>query len=54
MVGKDPSTQKGYTYHLFVLASDPEKDKWDGVPIGLDGAVKSYNADQVYPSVNLT
>lgn len=47
VIGKDHSTQKGYTYHLFVLPSDPEKEKWDGVPIGLEGAIKSYHADQV-------
>src|SRR5579859_813657 len=45
--GKDTSSTKGYTYHLFVLPSDPEKTKWDGPPIGAEGAIKSYLADEV-------
>jgi intermediate cleaving peptidase 55 len=49
MSGKDPSLPKGYSYHLFVLPSDPEKEKWDGLPIGIEGAMKSYKADQVHP-----
>src|SRR5437773_7404557 len=48
-VGKDRSSPKGYSYHLFVLPSDPEKEKWDGLPIGVEGAIKSYHADQVSP-----
>jgi hypothetical protein len=51
--GKDSSTQKGYTYHLFVLPSDPEKEKWDGLPIGIEGAIKFYHADEVYPRPHL-
>lgn len=47
IVGKDASSQKGYTYHLFVLPNDPEKAKWDGLPIGTEGAIKSYQADEV-------
>ena len=47
--GKDTSVQKGYTYHLFVLPSDPEKEKWDGLPIGVEGAINYYHADEVYP-----
>ena len=39
---------KGYSYHLFVLPGDPEKEKWDGLPIGIEGAIKSYHADQVF------
>jgi len=49
LLGKDSSTQKGYTYHLFVLPSDPEKEKWEGLPIGLEGAIKFYHADEVCP-----
>ena len=47
--GKDATMQKGNSYHLFVLPSDPEKEKWDGLPIGLEGAIKFYRADEVYP-----
>ena len=43
-------TRRGYTYQLFVLPTVPEKLKWDGLPIGLEGAVNSYNADQVQSS----
>jgi hypothetical protein len=47
IVGKDSSSKRGYTYHLFVLPNDPEKAKWDGLPIGAEGAIKSYLADEV-------
>jgi hypothetical protein len=53
IIGKDTSIPKGYAYHLFVLPSDPEKEKWDGLPIGVEGAIKSYNADQVLLSSHL-
>jgi hypothetical protein len=48
IIGKDRSLPKGYSYHLFVVLGDPEKEKWDGLPIGIEGAIKSYHADQVF------
>ena len=53
LLGKDSSMQKGYTYHLFVLPGDPEKEKWDGLPIGLEGAINFYRADEVCPCPSL-
>lgn len=47
ILGKDTSSRKGYTYHLFVLPNDPEKTKWDGPTIGAESAIKTYLADEV-------
>jgi len=49
VLGKDPSLKNGYSYHLFVHTPDPEKERFDGIPIGVSGAVQSYNADDVFP-----
>lgn len=54
MIGKDPSAKRGYTYHLFVLPSDPDKVKWDGLPIGVEGAIKSYHADQATSNTRIS
>jgi intermediate cleaving peptidase 55 len=54
IIGKDPSSQRGYTYHLFVLPSDPDKAKWDGLPIGVEGAMKSYHADQATSNTRIS
>jgi len=53
IVGKDPSTPKGYAYHLFVLPTIPDQVKWVGETIGPDGAITHYNADEGLPNTNI-
>jgi len=52
MSAKD-SSSKGYNYHLFVLPVDPEKEKWDGLPIGIEGAMTSYHADSATSNLRI-
>jgi intermediate cleaving peptidase 55 len=49
-IGKNKASQKGYSYHLFVLPRDPDQIKWDGETIGTEGAIKHYNADEALPN----
>ncbi|HEX4351536.1 MAG TPA: aminopeptidase P N-terminal domain-containing protein, partial [Polyangiales bacterium] len=34
---------------LFVRPRDPERETWDGVRAGVDGAIAQYGADAAYP-----
>jgi len=40
-------------YLLFCRERDPEKELWDGLRAGLDGAKERYGADEAYPITEL-
>lgn len=47
-----PGHEEG-EYLLFCRERDPEKELWDGLRAGLEGAKKQYGADEAYPITEL-
>ncbi|MBB1074695.1 aminopeptidase P N-terminal domain-containing protein [Rhodoferax sp. 4810] len=45
--------QRGAEYTLFCRPRDPERERWDGERIGIDGAVAQYQADVAYSLAEL-
>lgn len=47
-----PKRKEG-EYVLFCRPRDPERERWDGARIGVEGATADYRADQAYPLAEL-
>ena len=47
-----PGRKEG-EYILFVRARDPEREQWDGLRAGVEGATAAYGADQSFPLSDL-
>lgn len=43
-----------HPYTLFVRARDPEREVWDGVRAGVEGAVRDFGADVAFPIAELS
>src|SRR3954468_469468 len=43
------NSQSEQPFTLFVRARDPEREVWDGVRAGVEGAVSEYGADVAFP-----
>ena len=40
-------------FHLFVRERNPERERWDGLRTGTEGAITTFGADFAYPSTDL-